>query len=67
VAEERPYENHRWFRDQSKSYRMGFIEASDLQGERNCYRLQDGASDTSEYERGFKDGTEYRQRLESLG
>jgi hypothetical protein len=46
---------------------MGFIEASDQQGERNCYRLQDGANDTSEYERGFKDGTDYRQEMERLG
>lgn len=45
------------WRSQSQSYRMGFVEAE--MRERNSYRLQDGASDSAEYERGFADGLKY--------
>ena len=46
------------FKNQPLSYRMGYIEGSGG-GERNCYLLQDGANDSSEYERGYADGRAY--------
>jgi hypothetical protein len=42
-----------------QSYRRGFVEGE--AGERNCYRLQDGADDSTEYEQGFLDGLKRRE------
>lgn len=39
---------------QSQSYRRGFVEGQS--GERNAYLLLLGATDVSEYERGYCDG-----------
>jgi len=43
------------YRQQSTSYRMGFVEGHDGHG-RDSYLLQTGAKDIAEYERGYADG-----------
>jgi hypothetical protein len=48
--------NDKEWKQKSMSYRMGYIEASDQQSERNCYLLEDGCKDIDEYNKGFQDG-----------
>lgn len=43
-----------WMATTTQDYRRGFVEGNC--GDRNCYLLEQGATDKSEYDRGFIDG-----------
>lgn len=51
-----------WLKDTTQSYRRGFAEGES--GERNIYQLEVGAVDIKEYNRGFSDGLDKREKDE---
>ena len=52
-------ENLAFWKKESSSYRMGFIEAMDG-GPPNVYLLKSVAKDISDYNRGFDDGAAWK-------